>query len=207
MQGIPIRLRFFAAGGVAVVDFSDDSARNCASLILFLQRPPAFRSPLMSKIEIDLVAEVLKDNELEEDLVMKIVRQLTRAAEKLAAEAEAEKEPTTKKQWVILLSDPNGDLPDEDMVGWVVQIPENDNPGTVTGRIVKAAHHFNTTRRGRKHPAKSIAEACEVVGGKFLKEQNLAIKTKLPVTALKTDNVLPTDEGSKISMDDLRRRF
>lgn len=160
----------------------------------------------MSKIEIDLVAEVLKENEIDESLVTKIMRQLAREAEKLAAEAEAEKEPVQKKQWVILISDPNGALPDEDMVGWVVQIPENDNPGTVPGRIIKAAYHFNTTRRGRKQPAKSIAEACEIVGGKFLKEQNIAIKTKLPVTALKTDNVLPTDEGTKISMNDLRRR-
>jgi hypothetical protein len=158
----------------------------------------------MPKVEVDLVAEILKDNELEEDLVMKIVRQLNRAADKLAAEAEAEKEPTQKKQWVILISDPNGDLPDEDMVGWVVQIPENDNPGTVNERLIKAAHHHNTTRRGRKHPAKTIAEACEVVGGKIMKEHKIAVKTKLPVSALKTDNVIPTDEGSKISMDDLR---
>ena len=35
------------------------------------------------------------------------------------------------------------------------------------------------------------AEACEAVGAKFQKEQNVAIKTKLPVTILKTDNVLP----------------
>lgn len=159
----------------------------------------------MPKVEVELVAEVLKDNELEEGLVMKIVRQLQRAADKLAAEAEAEKEPAQKKQWVILLSDPHGTLPEEDMVGWVVQIPENDNPGTVTDRLIKAAHHYNTTRRGRKHPAKTIAETCEVVGGKITKEHKIFIKTKLPVTALKTDNVVPGDEGTKISMDDLRR--
>ncbi|MBE2216254.1 MAG: hypothetical protein IAE82_20440 [Opitutaceae bacterium] len=158
----------------------------------------------MPKVEVDLVAEILKDNELEEDLVMKILRQLNRAADKLAAEAEAEKEPPQKKQWAILISDPNGDLPDEDMVGWVVQLPENDNPGTVNERLIKAAHHYNTTRRGRKHPAKTIAEACEVVGGKIMKEHKIFVKTKLPVSALKTDNVIPTDEGSKISMDDLR---
>ena len=35
----------------------------------------------MAKVDVDLVAEILKDNELEEDLVMKIVRQLNRAAD------------------------------------------------------------------------------------------------------------------------------
>lgn len=160
----------------------------------------------MAKVEIEIVAEVLKDNELDQSMVDRIVRQLTRAAEKAADEAAAEREPPTRKQWVILLSDPNDELPDDDMVGWVVQIPENDNPGTVTDRLIKAAHHFNSTKRGRKHPAKSIAEACEVVGAKFLKEHNIAVKTKLPVTALKTDNVLPADTSGKITMQDLRRR-
>lgn len=158
----------------------------------------------MAKVEVDLVAEVLKDNELSEDQVMKIVRQLNRAADKLAAEAEAEKEPKSKQQFVMLLSDPHQNLPDFDMVGWVIQLPENDNPGVVNERLIKAGHHYNTTRRGRKHPCKTIAEVCEVVGGKIMKEHKIVVKTKLPVSAIVTDNVLPTDDGSKITMDDLR---
>jgi hypothetical protein len=158
----------------------------------------------MAKVDVDLVAEVLKDNSLEEDLVMKVVRQLNRAADKLAAEAEAEREPGVKKQFVVLVFDPHGDLPDEDMVAVVLQIPENDNPGTVTDRLIKAAHHYNTTRRGRKFPAKTIAEACEVVGGKIMKEHKVFVKTKLPVSALKTDGQVPRDESSKISLDDIR---
>jgi hypothetical protein len=157
------------------------------------------------KVEIELVDEVLVDIDMDADQRLKIIRMLQRAADKAAAEAEAEKEPPSKKQFVIVISDPNGTLPDEDLTGWVVQIPENDNPGTVTERLIQAAHHYNTLRRGRKHPAKTIAEACEVVGGKIMKEHKVAVKTKLPVSAIVTDNVVPTDEGSKISMDDLRR--
>jgi hypothetical protein len=158
----------------------------------------------MAKVEVDLVAAVLQDNQFEEDVVMKVVRQLNRAADKLAAEAEATKEPSVKKQFVVLVFDPHGDLPDEDMVAAVLQIPENDNPATVTERLIKAAHHYNTTRRGRKFPAKTIAEACEVVGGKIMKEHKVFVKTKLPVSAIKTDNQVPADASSKISMDDLR---
>ncbi|BET67096.1 hypothetical protein ASA1KI_20140 [Opitutales bacterium ASA1] len=160
----------------------------------------------MAKVEIDLVAEVLKENELDPAIVERIVREITKAAEKAADEAAADREPPAKKQWVIVLSDPHGELPDTDMVGWVVQIPENVSPATATERIIKAAHHYNTTRRGRKQPAKSIAEACEVVGAKFFKDEHVAIKTKLPVTALTTDNVVPSDDSGKISLDDLRRR-
>lgn len=158
----------------------------------------------MAKIEIELVAEVLQENKLDQNTVERIVRQLTRAAERAADEAAAAREPQVKKQWVIILSDPRGDIPDEDFVGWVLQIPENDSPATAADRLIKSAHAYNATRRGQKYPAKSFGEACEVVGGKFLKENSVSVKTKLPVTVLKTDNELPDDFGGKISMDELR---
>jgi hypothetical protein len=160
----------------------------------------------MAKIEIELVAEVLQDNELDKSMVDRIVRQLTRAAEKAADEAAAEREPQVKKQWIIVVSDPEGQMPDEDFVGWVLQIPENDPPASATDRVINATHAYHATRRGQKYPAKSFAEACEVVGGKFLKESNVSIKTKLPVTVLKTDNELPPDISGKISLSDLRKR-
>lgn len=158
----------------------------------------------MAKIDIDLVAEVLQENDLDKTTIERIVRQLTRAAEKAAEEAAAEREPQVKKQWVVVLSDPRGELPDEDLVGWVLQIPENDAPATAPERVIRAAHAFNATRRGRKYPAKTFAEACEVVAAKLLKENQVAIKTRLPVTVLRTDNELPPDVAGRISMEDLR---
>lgn len=158
----------------------------------------------MAKIDIDLVAEVLKHNEFDQQTVERIVKELARVAEQAAEEAAAEREPPVKKQFVVGLSDPRGEVPDIDLIGWVFQIPETDNPATTIERLVRAAHNFNLSPRGRKHPVKSIGEACEVVAAKYQKEQNLSVKTKLPVTILKTDNVLPDDEGSKITMSDLR---
>jgi hypothetical protein len=160
----------------------------------------------MAKIEIEVVAEVLQENELDKAMVDRIVRQLTRAAEKAADEAAAEREPQVKKQWIIVVSDPDGTIPDEDFVGWVLQVPENDPPAAALDRVINSAHAYHATRRGQKFPAKSFGEACEVVGGKFLKENNVAVKTKLPVTVLKTDNELPPDEAGKISMAELRKQ-
>ena len=161
----------------------------------------------MSKVPLEIVTEVLQENELPEDQVLKITRQINRRADQIAAEAEADKEPQVKKQWVIIVSDPDGEMNHlPDLVGWVAQIPENDNPGVAVDRIIKGAYDYNQSRRGRKHPAKSIGEAIEVVGSKYLKEHKVWTKTKLPVTVLKTDNVLPRDDSNKISMDDLRIR-
>jgi len=158
----------------------------------------------MAKIEIELVAEVLQENDLDKSIVDRIVRQLTRAAEKAADEAAADREPQVKKQWVVVVSDPEGQIPEEDFVGWVLQIPENDPPAAATERLINAAHAYHATRRGQKFPAKTFGEACEVVGGKFTKENNVWVKTKLPVTVLKTDNELPPDVSGKMSLEDLR---
>jgi hypothetical protein len=159
----------------------------------------------MAKVEIEIVAEVLQENDLDKAVVDRIVRQLTRAAEKAADEAAAEREPQVKKQWIIVVSDPEGQIPDEDFVGWVLQIPENDPPAAATERLIAAAHAYHTTRRGQKFPAKSFGEACEVLGGKVLKEHNVTVKSKLPVTVLRTDNELPPDEAGKLSMAELRK--
>jgi hypothetical protein len=160
----------------------------------------------MPKIDIELVAEVLQENDLDKAVVDRIVRQLAKAAEQAADEAAAEREPQVKKQWIIVVSDPHGQIPDEDFVGWVLQIPENDPPGAATDRVIQATHAYHATRKGQKFPAKNFAEACEIVGAKFLKEHNVAVKTRLPVTMLKTDNELPPDVAGKISMDELRSR-
>jgi len=149
----------------------------------------------MPKVSLETVAEVLTTNNLGPDVVGRIVRELQKQAQIEAEEAKAAREPPEKKQFVVLLSDPQGALPQEDLVGWVLQLPESDNPGAATERVMRAAYEFNLSKKGRQRPVKSIGEAIEAVGPKFFKEQRLAVKTKLPVTALRTDNVLPKDAG------------
>src|SRR5690606_6643276 len=115
----------------------------------------------------------------------------------LEAEAEkANRDPVVKKQFVIVVSDPRATIPEaEEYVGWVAQIPEDDSPAETLERLIRASYEYNISKKGRRHPVKSIGEACEAVGGRFLKEQNVAIKTKLPVTVIRTDNVLPEIES------------
>ena len=43
---------------------------------------------------------------------------------------------------IIVLSDPRGTVPDEDYVGWVVQIPEDENPGSTLERIKRSAYEL-----------------------------------------------------------------
>lgn len=149
----------------------------------------------MPKVSVELIHEVLSNNNLEPDTIQKVLQQIE---EQAAAEAEAEKEkrdPPVKKQFVIIVSDPRGTIPDEDYVGWVAQIPEDEVPGTTMEKLIRASYEFNISKKGRKYPVKTVGEACEAVGARFLKEQSISIKNKTPVTIIKTDNKIPEIES------------
>lgn len=147
------------------------------------------------KIEIAKVADVLKRQELEPETLKAIITDLQGIvnAEIEAAEAE-EKPPPMKRQFAILISDPAGVMPETDLVGWVVQIPEAASVLTIPERIHKAAYDFNASRRGRRNPVSTVGEACEAVAAKHFKDSEIAIKTKIPVSVIVTDNQIPRDE-------------
>jgi hypothetical protein len=118
---------------------------------------------------------------------------LERLSDKYAP-AETEKAPAIKKQFVLLVSDPQGFLHGHDFAGWVLQIPEEESPVTVTDRIHRASYDFNASKRGRLLPVQTIGEACESVPSKFLKEQGAWVKTRTPVSVVVTDNEIPRVE-------------
>lgn len=149
----------------------------------------------MPKIDVNKVAEILKRNELEPALLRQIVEEMNLLVQ---PEVEDEKPPALKKQWAILISDPEGRLPEgNDFVGWVLQVPENESITTTTERIFKGAYEFNTTKKGRLMPAKTVGEALEHIPAKHFKEAGLFVKTKIPVLMLKTDNEIPTEATDK----------
>jgi hypothetical protein len=113
---------------------------------------------------------------------------------KAEEEERANRPPPIKKQFSIVLSDPEGELSDKDLTGWVVQIPEDDSVTVAPDRIIKAAYEFNTTPKGRRMPVETIGEACEIVTAKLFKEQNIWIKTKVPVLAVSTANKIPMEK-------------
>lgn len=159
----------------------------------------------MAKVDVDTVTAILQENQLPPDLVRTILRQINEEIRKEQEDAAKTREPRAKNQFVILLSDPRGILPEEDFVGWVLQLPEDHSPGVALERVAKAADLHNTSPKGRKHPVKTLGEACEVVSPKFQKENLVSIKTRLPVTVLRTDNSLPSvGPGRALRREDLR---
>jgi hypothetical protein len=148
----------------------------------------------MPKIDVNKVAEILKNNEVDPKLLRQIVEEMNLLAR---AEANEEKAPAVAKQFAILISDPDGLLPSTDFAGWVLQVPEDESVATMQDRALKAIYEYNASRKGRLNPAKTLGEAFEYIPGKFFKEAGLWVKTRTPVLMLRTDNEVPKAEPTE----------
>ena len=147
----------------------------------------------MPKIEVNKVAEILKKNDISPAIMRRVIEEINLAAQ--PAGGEEEKPPAVKKQFVILVSDPDGKLPKHDFVGWVLQIPDTESVATTLDRVFRSSYDFNTTKKGRLMPVKTVGEAIENVPGKHFKEADVWVKTKTPVLMLRTNNEIPKEEA------------
>lgn len=143
----------------------------------------------MAKIDVNKVAEIIKKNQVEPSKLRRIIEEINIAVQPDPGEADAP--PPVKKQFVIVVSDPEGKLPQDDFVGWVVQIPEDDSPATTLERIHRAAYDYNATKKGRLLPVQTVGDAVENIPVKITKESGLWVKTKTPVLLVHTDNEIP----------------
>ena len=83
----------------------------------------------MPNIDINLAAEIIKRHEVEAAKLRAIIEEMNVLAEAKARQDD-EKEPTVKKQFVVLVSDPDGRFPKHDFAAWVLQIPESESVAT-----------------------------------------------------------------------------
>lgn len=137
----------------------------------------------VAKVDIGAVAESLKKHHADPALLRKVIEDLN-----LSVQLEEDTPPAIKKQNVVLLSDPDGVLPNTDFVAWELQISESDSPATTIERITQAVCDYNATKKGRIYPAHTIGEALENIPAKLFKEHELWVRTKTPVLVIVTDN-------------------
>lgn len=146
----------------------------------------------MAKIDIEILKFILQRNEPDIRKVNEIMQEVQMEL-KAEEEEKANRPPAVKKQFSIILSDPDNELSNKDLTGWVVQIPEEDSVTSAPERILSAAYQFNSTPKGIRTPIATIGEACEVVTAKLFREQNIWIKTKVPVIAVTCLNKIPME--------------
>jgi len=148
----------------------------------------------MPKIDVETLKFILQRNEPDIRKVAAVMQEIEMEL-KAEEEEKANRPPPVKKQFSIIVSDADGSLADKDLTGWVVQIPEDDSVSVAPSKIISAAYEFNTTPKGRRMPVETIGEACEVVSAKLLKEQNVWVKTKVPVLVVPVANKIPMEKS------------
>ena len=144
----------------------------------------------MAKVDIEIVQKVLKENGIDVRLAAEILNQIR----EVVAEEAVEREKPAKKQHLVLVSEPEGGLP-KDLVGWVVQILEDDDPREAAQKITEVAGVFNGTPKGQRLPVASFGDACQGLPTKLLKENNVWIKTREPVRVIAVKNSLGRRRG------------
>lgn len=145
----------------------------------------------MPKIDVSKAAEILKKNHIDPAVLRRVIEEMNLAVQ--PDPGDDEKIPAIKKQFVIVISDPESRMPKGDFTGWVVQIPDNASPATTPDRVFKAAYDFNASKKGRLLPVKTVGEAFESIPAKHYKEAEVWVKTKEPVIVLRTNNQIPKD--------------
>jgi hypothetical protein len=154
---------------------------------------------MSKKIGLEEVKRVISRTEIDDRLQAQILNDLN---EIINQEDEEEKTQSLKKQFAVIVYDPDGRLRGYNFTASVCQIPEECSPYEVEDKLIKSAYDFNQTPKGRRLPVRSIAETCEVVGAKITKEHQVWIKTKEQVLVVRSENVIPMDEFKKISQID-----
>lgn len=144
----------------------------------------------MAKIDLDMLQVVLQRNSVDARLTAQIIADLQEEL-KIEKMEEAEREPRTKKKYVFVVSDPEGVLDGRELVGWVVQIPEDQSEFSVEERIFAATYEYNRSKKGRRDPARTVGEACERVPAKMFRAQQIWVKNKEAAYLLPTSNELP----------------
>lgn len=109
---------------------------------------------------------------------------------------EKENGPKQKNQFVVFVMD-DGSLTGKDLIGYVIQIPENASPAAARDSFVNAVRGYNNgTRKAKKYPVKTIGDGMSAVKGKWLKDSKIKVKTKeaILIIPVKNDIENPTKE-------------
>ena len=144
----------------------------------------------MAKIDVEKLKHILHRNESDIQKINDILNDIATELQIEQAEKE-ERPPLVKKQFITLIADNDGVLVDKDFASWVLQIPEEANPQAVIDKIHQSAYTYNASPKGSRIPVKSMGETLESVSAKIFKDNEVWVKTKLPVLVVSCNNQIP----------------
>jgi hypothetical protein len=142
------------------------------------------------KIDLETVEATLLEKKIDNIKVQEIIKELTVAVEEEKEERAANAGPKAKWEHIIVLNDPDGNLINGEVMGWVVQQRQGEDAGKILASLCDAAKSQNETCKRKKNLISSFIDLFGALKSKFLKEKNLRIKTKEAVRVLVVNNKL-----------------
>lgn len=160
----------------------------------------------MVELDFKIIEKALVDNDIEQEKIDSIIEQIKSQQEAIDGlidigdkqepeennESDEEKPPRKKKQFSIIVSDPEGKIPQGvELTGWVTQMDEDEPVDSAVLKICNAVYDYNanTTKRDKYT---TIGDACMNLKSKYFKNAGISIKTKEPVFVQVTNNIIPT---------------
>lgn len=137
-------------------------------------------------IDIGTVTEVLREQNVDATVIKTVVTELQKVIADEKAAKVADTTPRAKYQYCVVVNSPTNDI--NNAQGWVVKLPEVENPNDILTKIQTAvARQNDLTRKGRKAPMRNLHSAFDGLKRKYTKEQNFQVITRLPVQVIVSD--------------------
>lgn len=127
-------------------------------------------------IQIEELALLLNEAEIPADKYNKIIQSAEALEEEKKQERALNKEKKGKNQFIVLVKT-HKEITDDDLVAHVFQIPQEDDPNDLLKKVVKAGTEQNLTSKRKNNLVKEFDDVVHIKR-KFLKEQNIMLKTK-----------------------------
>lgn len=145
------------------------------------------------KIDYEIIQEILQTKSaLGADEVTKLCDAIRNEANSRAVPRETR----PRKPFVLLVSDPNGVIPEGiELTGWALQVEEDKGILTIPESLQTIAHNFNASPKGEKLPAETIGDVFDAASGKLFTEEGITRKNRMPVFVLTTNNKIVKDNG------------
>jgi hypothetical protein len=142
-------------------------------------------------VSINEVIETLKKLKAPVDLLIKAETELENIEQEKKEDKQAA-DPKAKNKFVTILLDPEKKLAGlGDFTSLVVQIPEDHDDALTINKIVQSVYDQNAASKRKTKAINTLGEAASAVKRKFLKTNDVLIKTKEPVRVLVSDNIIP----------------
>lgn len=143
------------------------------------------------KLSLEEIQRVISSKIKDAEIEKAILQDLQKIVEEKQEEKESVKTPKAKNEYAVVVLDEKGDLKDKLSTAYVIQYKSGDDVALSLSKITKAAKEQNSKmKKFIKNPLESMVDVFSNLKRKYLKPENVLIKTQEPVRILFTNNKL-----------------